>query len=392
MMLSDRINNITEPQTIGMARKARELKEKGINVISLSLGEPDFTTPELIKQAAKKAIDDNFSYYTPVSGYAELRKAIAQKIKRDNDLDFTAEQIVVSTGAKQALANVIFCIINPGDEVIIPAPYWVTYLEQVKLAGGIPVILPSTTESDFKVTGKQLQQAITPKTKAILFSSPCNPSGSVYDKEELRSLSEAVLPHKNIYVISDEIYEHIRYAGKHESIAQFPEIKDRTIVVNGASKAFAMTGWRLGYIAAHKDIALACDKLQGQLTSGTCSIAQKALQAAVEMDVSLLQPMQNEFKKRRDLAYSLLKEIPGIKTTLPAGAFYFFPDVSAYFGKEGIRNSADLCTYLLEKAEVALVPGDAFGNDNHLRISYAASEATIKTAIQNIQSALMQLK
>ncbi len=392
MKLSDRINNITEPQTIGMARKARELKDKGIDVISLTLGEPDFNTPDLIKAAAKKAIDENYSHYTPVSGYLDLRQAISKKFKRDNNLDFAPDQIVVSTGAKQSIANVMLCIINPGDEVLVPAPYWVTYFELVKLAGGTPVVIHAAVENNFKVAPQQIKNAITPKTKAIIFSSPCNPTGSVYTKAELKGIADVIIPHKEMYVISDEIYEHINFVGKHESIAQFPEIKERTIVVNGASKGFAMTGWRVGYIGTTKELAVACDKIQGQFTSATCSIAQKAMQCAADMDVTLIHPMRDAFKKRRDLVYNLLKEIPGLKTNYPDGAFYFFPDVSSYFGKGGIKNSTDLCMYLMEKGHVGLVPGEGFGNDNHLRISYAASEDKLIEAMKRIKNALAQLK
>jgi aspartate aminotransferase len=392
MKLSDRINNITEPQTIGMARKARELKDKGIDVISLSLGEPDFNTPEPVKVAAKKAIDEDFSHYTPVAGYLELRQAISKKFKRDNNLDFGADQIVVSTGAKQSIANVMLCIVNPGDEVLVPAPYWVTYLEQVKLAGGKPVVIHTTVENNFKVSALQIKNAITPKTKAIIFSSPCNPTGSVYTREELKAIADVIVPHKEMYVISDEIYEHINFVSKHESIAQFPEIKERTIVVNGASKGFAMTGWRVGYIGATKEIAQACDKIQGQFTSATCSIGQKAMQAAAEMEVSSIQPMREAFRKRRDIVYKLLKEIPGLKTNYPDGAFYFFPDISYYIGKGGIKNSTDLCMYLLDKGHVGLVPGDAFGDDNHIRISYAASEDKLTEAMKRIKNALAELK
>jgi aspartate aminotransferase len=392
MQLSDRINNITEPQTIGMARKARELKEKGIDVISLSLGEPDFNTPEPIKLAAKKAIDDNFSHYTPVSGYLELKQAIAKKFKRDNNLDFAADQIVVSTGAKQSIANVMLCIVNPGDEVLVPAPYWVTYIELVKLAGGKPIVINTTVENNFKPSPKQIKDAITPKTKAIIFSSPCNPTGSVYSKEELKAIADVIIPHKEMYVISDEIYEHINFVGKHESIAQFPEIKERTIIVNGASKGFAMTGWRVGYIGASKEVAQACDKIQGQFTSATCSIGQKAMHAAADMDPSSIHPMREAFKKRRDIVYKLLKEIPGIKTNYPDGAFYFFPNISYYIGKGGIKNSTDLCMYLLDKGHVGLVPGDAFGDDNHIRISYAASEDKLIEAMKRIKDALAELK
>jgi len=392
MQLSERINNITEPQTIGMARIARELKEKGIDIISLSLGEPDFNTPDPVKLAAKKAIDENFSHYTPVSGYLELRQAVAKKFKRDNNLDFAPDQIVVSTGAKQSIANVMLCIVNPGDEVLVPAPYWVTYLELVKLAGGKPVVINTTVENNFKISARQIQNAITPKTKAIIFSSPCNPTGSVYSREELKAIADVIIPHKEMYVISDEIYEHINFSGKHESIAQFPEIKARTIVVNGASKAFAMTGWRVGYIGAAKEIAQACDKMQGQFTSATCSIGQKAMQAAAEMPVAAIQPMRDAFKKRRDIVYKLLKEIPGIKTNCPDGAFYFFADISHYIRKGGIKNSTDLCMYLLDKGHVALVPGDAFGDDNHIRISYAASEDKLIEAMKRIKNALADLK
>lgn len=392
MQLSERIKNIEEPQTIGMARKARELKEKGIDVISLSLGEPDFNTPEPIKLAAKKAIDENFSHYTHVSGYLELRQAISKKFKRDNNLDFAADQIVVSTGAKQSIANVMLCIVNPGEEVLVPAPYWVTYIELVKLAGGIPVVIPTTVENNFKVSAQQIKNAITPKTKAIIFSSPCNPTGSVYTKEELKALADVIAPLKEMYVLSDEIYEHINFVGKHESIAQFPEMKERTIVINGASKGFAMTGWRVGYIGATKELAQACDKIQGQFTSATCSIGQKAMHAAADMEVSSIHPMRDAFKKRRDIVYKLLKEIPGLKVNYPDGAFYFFPDISYYIGKGGIKNSTDLCMYLLDKGHVGLVPGDAFGDDNHIRISYAASEDKLIEAMKRIKNALAELK
>jgi aspartate aminotransferase len=392
MKLSERINNITEPQTIGMARKARELKEKGIDVISLSLGEPDFNTPEPIKIAAKKAIDENFSHYTAVAGYLELRQAISRKFKRDNNLDFAADQIVVSTGAKQSIANVMLCIVNPGEEVLVPAPYWVTYIELVKLAGGIPVVIPTTVENNFKVTAEQIKNAITSKTRAIIFSSPCNPTGSVYTKGELKSLADVIAPHKEMYVLSDEIYEHINFVGKHESIAQFPEMKERTIVINGASKGFAMTGWRVGYIGATKELAQACDKIQGQFTSATCSIGQKAMHAAADMEISSIQPMCDAFRKRRDIVYKLLKEIPGLKVNYPDGAFYFFPDISYYIGKGGIKNSTDLCMYLLDKGHVGLVPGDAFGDDNHIRISYAASEEKLIEAMKRIKNALAELK
>lgn len=375
-----------------MARMARELKAKGVDVISLSLGEPDFDTPVKIKEAAKKAIDDNFSHYTPVSGYAELRKAVCEKFKRDNELDFSPDQIVVSTGAKQSIANLMLCLVDPGDEVIVPAPYWVTYVELVKLAGGIPVILPTTVDSAFKVTPEQLKAVLTPKSRAIIFSSPCNPTGSVYSESELRKLASVFASVDDFYVISDEIYEHINYSGKHFSIARAEGMRDKTIVVNGASKGFAMTGWRVGYIGAPIEVAQACDKMQGQLTSATCSIAQKAMQAAAEFPVADLSPMKDAFKKRRDLVYNELKNIPGLVCNNPEGAFYFFPEVSAFYGKGGIKDSTSLCMYLLEKAHVALVPGIAFGNDNHIRISYAASEDQLREAMKRIKSSLAELK
>jgi aspartate aminotransferase len=404
MGLSERVKSIKEPQTIGMARKARELKAQGVNVISLSLGEPDFNTPDVIKWAAKKAIDENYSHYTPVSGYLELRQAIAKKFKRDNNLDYTPEQIVVSTGAKQSIANAMLCLVDPGDEVLVPAPYWVTYIEIVKLAEGKPVIINTTAENNFKISAEQLRNAITPKTKVLIFSSPCNPTGSVYSRDELAAIVKVLEPHKRIFVISDEIYEYINYVGKHVSIAEFPEMKERTIVVNGASKSYAMTGWRVGYIGASKEVAVACDRMQAQFTSATCSISQKAMQAAVEMDMAEVHRMRDEFQRRRDLVYSMLKEIPGIKVNLPEGAFYFFPDVSFYFGatfsldnqKKGIlgkiENSTDFCMYLLDKAHVALVSGDAFGNDNHVRISYTASQEDLKEAMKRIKKALEELR
>ncbi|MFH1004365.1 MAG: pyridoxal phosphate-dependent aminotransferase [Bacteroidota bacterium] len=400
MKLSHRINNIEEPQTIGMAQKSRELKAQGVDMISLSLGEPDFTTPDIIKLAAKKSIDENFSYYTHVSGYIELRQAIAKKFKRDNNLDYQPEQIVVSTGAKQSIANAMLCLVNPGEEVIVPAPYWVTYPEQVKLAEGKSVILPTKVQDNFKITPQQLKNAITSKTRLIVFSSPCNPTGSVYTKEELKAIAEVIVQYPELYVISDEIYEHINFIGKHESIAQFDAMKERTIVVNGASKSFAMTGWRVGYLAAPLWIAKACDKIQGQFTSATCSIAQKAMHCAAELDVSIIYPMRDAFKRRRDLVYELLKEIPGVKTNFPNGAFYFFPDISYYLGKKNlffregskIKSSSDLCMYLLEKGHVALVPGDAFGDDNHIRISYAAAEDKLMEAMKRIKKALGELE
>ena len=393
--LSDRINSLSESQTIAMARKSRELIAKGIDIISLSLGEPDFTTPQPIKDAAKKAIDDNFSYYTHVSGYLELRQAIAKKFKRDNNLDYTADEIVVSTGAKQSIANAVLSLVNPGDEVLVPVPYWVSYLEIIKLAEGKTVLIPSSIETNFKVSAAQIEAAITPKTRLLIFSSPCNPTGSVYSKEELKAIAEVIAKHPDIYIISDEIYEHINFIGKHESMAQFDFIKERVITVNGASKGFAMTGWRVGYIGAPKWIAQACDKMQGQITSATCSIAQKAVHKAVELDPSITFPMRDTFKKRRDLVLKMMNEITGFKTNLPDGAFYIFPDVSYYFGKKDgttvINNATDLCLYLLDKAHVAIVSGAAFGDDNYVRFSYAAAEDKLIEALKRMKKALSEL-
>lgn len=394
--LSDRINSLSESQTIAMARKSRELKAQGIDIVSLSLGEPDFHTPQAIKDAAKNAIDTDFSYYTHVSGYLELREAVAKKFKRDNNLDYTAEQIVVSTGAKQSIANAILSLINPGDEVIVPAPYWVSYLEMIKLAEGKSVVLNAGIEQDFKLTAAQLEKAITPKTRILIFSTPCNPTGSVYSKAELKAIAEVVAKHPDMYIISDEIYEHINFIGGHEAMAQFDFIKDRVITVNGVSKGFAMTGWRVGFIGAPQWIAKACDKMQGQFTSATCSIAQKATHAAMELSVDTIVPMREEFRKRRDLVFNLLKQIPGMKANLPQGAFYFFPDVTYYFGKSDgtttIKNGTDLCAYLLDKAHVAMVPGAAFGDDNHIRLSYATSEENLVKALTRTKEALAQLK
>ncbi len=394
--LSSRVAHLSESQTIAMARRSRELKAQGIDVISLSLGEPDFNTPEPIKQAAKKAIDDNFSYYTHVSGYLELREAISRKFKRDNNLDYPADQIVVSTGAKQSIANAVLSIINPGDEVIVPTPYWVSYLDIIRLAEGKSVLVDASLENDFKVTGAQIKNAITPRTRLMIFSSPCNPTGSVYSLKELEDIANALAPHPNIYIISDEIYEFINFSGKTESIGTIASVKDRVITINGVSKAFAMTGWRVGYMGAPKEVAKACDKIQGQITSATCSIAQKATEAAVNLDPSITIPMCESFKKRRDLVLKLAKDIPGMKTNVPHGAFYLFPDVTAYFGKsyDGtlIKNATDLCFYLLDKAKVAIVPGAAFGSDNYVRISYATSEDMLVKAFQRLKESLSLLK
>ncbi len=393
--LSARHNNITEPQTLAMARISRELQAKGIDVISLSIGEPDFDTPDFIKEAAKKAIDENFSHYTPVPGYLDLREAICTKFKRDNGLTYTPDEIVVSTGAKQSIANVILALVNKDDEVIIPTPYWVSYSEQVKLADGKVVFIPSTVESNFKITAQQLEAAIGPKSKLMIFSTPCNPSGAVYTKQELEKFAAVIAAHPNLYVISDEIYEHINFIGKHESFAQFDNVRNQVITVNGVSKGFAMTGWRIGYIGAPKWIAKACEKMQGQFTSGTSSIAQKAAMAAVLANPAVTHDMCVAFKKRRDLVIQLLSEIPGVKSTVPDGAFYVFPDVSSYFGKKDgntvIANSYDLSMYLLHKANVALVSGDAFGDDNCIRFSYATSEDKLTEALTRVKNALALL-
>ncbi len=386
-------------ETLAMTQAARDLKAQGKDVISLSIGEPDFNTPETIKEAAKKAIDDNFSHYPPVPGYADLKEAVCKKFKRDNNLDFTPDQIIVSTGAKQSIYQVVQCLVNPGDEVVIPTPYWVSYREIVKVAGGECVYVKTAIENDFKVTAEQLGKAITPKTKLIMFSSPSNPTGMLYTKEELRSIANMLQRHPQVYVMADEIYEHINFVGKHESIAQFPEIKERVITVNGVAKGYAMTGWRIGFIAAPLFIAKACNKLQGQITSATCSIAQKATVRAMELDPATDKDiiwMREQFKERRDLVYKLLCEIPGLKVRLPQGAFYFFPEVSSYFGKSygeySIKNSTDLCMYLLHEANVATVMGSAFGDDNCIRLSYATSKETLIEAIRRIKEALAKLK
>ena len=398
-ILSNRILNMAESETLAMTAKARELKAQGKDVISLSIGEPDFNTPEEVKEAAKKAIDDNFTHYPPVPGYPDLREAIVAKFKRDNGLDFKPEQIVVSTGAKQSIYQVVQCLVNPGDEVVIPTPFWVSYKEIVRVAEGVPVYVKTTLENDFKVTPEQLEAAITPKTKLIMFSTPSNPTGMLYTKEELKGIAEVVARHENLFVMCDEIYEHINFVGKHESLAQFPEVKERVITVNGVAKGFAMTGWRIGFIAAPTAIAKACNKLQGQVTSATCSIAQKATVRAMLMDPATspdIINMRNVFLQRRDMVYNLLKEIPGIKVCLPQGAFYFFPDVSSYYGKsfEGkkIENSTDMAFYLLNEANVATVMGSAFGDDACIRLSYATSEELLREALRRIKEALARLQ
>lgn len=395
--LSDRINKISESQTIAMARKSRELKANGIDIISLSLGEPDFNTPDVIKEAAKKAIDDNFSYYTHVSGYLELREAICKKFKRDNGLDYSPDEIVVSTGAKQSIANAVLCIVNPGDEVIIPAPFWVSYLEILKLAEGKPVMIDTTIESDFKMSPEQLEKSITSKTRLIMLSTPCNPTGSVYNREELRALAQVIIKYPELYIISDEIYEHINFIGGHQSFAQFDFIKERVITINGVSKGFAMTGWRGGIMAAPKWIAQACDKIQGQFTSATSSITQKAMHKAMELDFdTYIKPMRDAFLKRRDLVLRLMREIPGLKTNVPQGAFYVYPEVSYYFGKKYkeylILNATDLTLYLLDEGHLALVPGAAFGEDRYIRFSYATNEENLIEALKRMKDALSKLK
>ncbi len=390
--LSDRVLNMSTSATLAMAAKARELRTQGKDIIGLSLGEPDFNTPDFIKDAAIQAIKDNYNSYTPVDGYVELKEAIISKFKRDNNLTYTLTQIVVSTGAKQSLANVAAVMLNKGDEVILPCPYWVSYADIVKLNEGVPVEVKTTISTDFKITPEQLESAITPKTKMIWFSSPCNPSGSVYSKTELRALADVLQKYPNIFVVSDEIYEHINYVGAHESIAQFEDMYDRTITVNGVSKAFAMTGWRIGFIGAPAWIARACNKMQGQITSGANCIAQRAVITAMEANPDKVQFMVDEFKTRRNLVLELLNNIEGFKTNTPEGAFYVFPDVSYYFGKTlrgtTIHNATDFSLYLLEEALVATVAGDAFGNPDCIRISYAASQEQIIEALKRIKQSL----
>lgn len=395
-VLSERIINMAESETIAMSRRSRELKAQGIDVVNLSLGEPDFPTPDFIKAAAKKAIDDNYSYYPPVAGYADLREAIARKFSRDNGLSYSPTQIVVSTGAKQSIANVILSLINPGDEVIVPAPFWVTYIEIIKLAGGVPVVVQTDVESNFKFTPVQIEAAITPRTKLLMFSSPCNPSGAVLGKAELQALAQMLAKHPQVHILSDEIYEHINFIGKHESIAQFAEVKDRTIVINGVSKGFAMTGWRIGFLAAPPTIAAACDKMQGQFTSAASSIAQRAALAAVDADPAVCQPMKESFEKRKNLVMEKLSAIEGFRCNNPEGAFYVFPDISFYLGKQfngkTIATSADFTDFLLDNAHVSLVPGSAFGSPNCLRFSYATSEANLLEAISRIEKAVKLLQ
>lgn len=390
---------LTESATLEMTRKSRELKEQGIDVITLSIGEPDFDTPSDVKDAAIQAIQENFTHYPPVPGIAELRKAISEKLIRDNGLAYKPSQIIVSNGAKQSIMNALFSLINEGDEVIIPAPFWVSYPEMVKLASGTPVIVPSSVETDFKISPRQLEEAITPYTKAFIFSSPCNPSGSVYTRAELKAFAEVFEKYPEVMIISDEIYEYIRFQGEHQSIAQFSEVFDRVILINGLSKGYAMTGWRVGYMAAAQWVADACNIIQGQYTSGSCTISQAAALKAVSTnpaDSAELQEMVRQFERRRDLLYNLLSKIQGVKPNMPRGAFYMFPDVSYYFGKTDgvtmVRNSYDLCLYLLAEAHVALVSGDAFGNDECIRFSYATTEAQISEAVRRVKQALARLQ
>jgi aspartate aminotransferase len=398
-ILSDRITRLSESETLAMTRRSRELKEQGFDVINLSIGQPDYNTPEYIKDAAREALDQNFTFYPPVNGYLDLRKAIVVKLKRDNGLDYSPEQVVVSTGAKQALANTMLSLVNPGDEVIVPAPYWVSYREIVKLAEGNSVVISAGVDTDFKVTPKQLEDAITPKTKVFIFSSPCNPTGSVYSREELAGLAAVFEKHPGIFIISDEIYELINFKGKHESIAQFGPVRNRVIIINGVSKGFAMTGWRLGYSVSSLEIAKACDKIQGQFTSGASSISQRAAIAAVltnPAESEELQAMIATFKRRRELFLKLINDIPGFHTNVPDGAFYFFPEVKWYFGKRIgdmiINNSTDLCNYLLDNAHVALVPGEAFGNPDCIRLSYATSDKELIEAARRIKESLSKIQ
>lgn len=396
MQLSSFLQRFNEPETLKMAKLGRELRAKGIDVIDLSLGEPDFDTPVHIKEAAIKAIQDNWSHYTPVPGFLDLREAVCTKLKRDNNLEYKPENIVVSTGAKQSLANAILALVDEGDEVIIPTPYWVTYSELVKIARGKVVEIKTSPEQGFKITAAELSAAITPRTKVFLFSSPCNPSGAVYRKEELKALADVFLQHPGIIILSDEIYEYINFAGAHQSIAQFAELKDRVVIVNGLSKGFAMTGWRLGYIAANAEIAKACEKVQGQFTSGANSIAQKAGVEALTTDLRPSMEMKEEFARRRERVLELVKEIPGLKCSAPDGAFYIFPDVSYYYGKSDgettVQNAADLSMYLLNKAHVSSVMGDAFGESKCIRFSFANSMQKIEEGWRRISEALSRLK
>ncbi len=394
--LSNRLNRLAPSATLAMSQKSGEMKAQGIDVINLSVGEPDFHTPDGIKDAAKQAIDENWSYYSPVPGYVDLRKAIVGKLKKENGLDYSVNEILVSNGAKQSVCNTVMALVDDGDEVIIPAPYWVSYPQMVKLAGGEPVIVNATFEQNFKMTPEQLENAITPKTRLLILCSPSNPTGSVYSKEELKALAEIIVKHEDLIVIADEIYEHINYVGKHESIAQFPGMKEKTVIVNGVSKAYAMTGWRIGYIAAPEWIVKGCNKLQGQYTSGPCSISQKAAEAAYTLSQEPVEEMRKTFERRRDLIVELAKGIPGLEVNVPQGAFYLFPKCSSFYGKKDgervINDSNDLAMYLLEEGHVATVGGDAFGDPDCFRMSYATSDENIKEAMKRIGDVLKRLK
>lgn len=394
--LSNRLNRLAPSQTLAMSQKSGEMKAQGIDVINMSVGEPDFNTPDHIKEAAKKAVDENFSRYSPVPGYMDLRKAIVAKLKNENHLDYTTSEILVSSGAKQSVCNTVMALVNDGEEVIIPAPYWVSYPQMVKLAGGTPVIVNAGFEQNFKMTPEQLEAAITPKTRMLILCSPSNPTGSVYTKDELEALAEVIKRHDDLFVLADEIYEHINYVGKHESIAQFPGMKERTIIVNGVSKAYAMTGWRIGFIAAPEWIVKGCNKLQGQYTSGPCSVSQKAAEAAYTTSQECVEIMRKAFERRRDLIVKLAKEIPGLEVNCPQGAFYLFPKCSGFYGKsyEGktINNSTDLAMFLLEEGHVATVGGDAFGDPECFRMSYATSDDNIREAMRRIKETLAKLK
>lgn len=394
--LSNRLNRLAPSQTLAMSQKSGEMKAQGIDVINMSVGEPDFNTPDHIKEAAKKAVDENFSRYSPVPGYMDLRKAIVAKLKNENNLEYTTSEILVSSGAKQSVCNTVMALVNDGEEVIIPAPYWVSYPQMVKLAGGTPVIVNAGFEQNFKMTPEQLEAAITPRTRMLILCSPSNPTGSVYTKDELEALAEVIKRHDDLFVLADEIYEHINYVGKHESIAQFPGMKERTIIVNGVSKAYAMTGWRIGFIAAPEWIVKGCNKLQGQYTSGPCSVSQKAAEAAYTTSQECVETMRKAFERRRDLIVELAKEIPGLEVNCPQGAFYLFPKCSGFYGKsyEGktINNSTDLAMFLLEEGHVATVGGDAFGDPECFRMSYATSDDNIREAMRRIKETLAKLK
>ena len=394
--LSDRLQRLAPSATLAMSQKSSEMKAQGIDVINLSVGEPDFNTPDHIKEAAKRAVDENFSRYSPVPGYPDLRKAIVAKLKNENNLDYSVNEVLVSNGAKQSVCNTVMALVNPGDEVIIPAPYWVSYPQMVKLAGGTPVIVEAGFDQNFKMTPEQLEAAITPKTRLIILCSPSNPTGSVYSKEELAGLAEVIKRHEDLFVLADEIYEHINYIGRHESIAQFEGMKERAIIVNGVSKAYAMTGWRIGYIAAPEWIVKGCNKLQGQYTSGPCSVSQKAAEFAYVSSQECVEQMRQAFERRRNLIVELAKDIPGLEVNVPEGAFYLFPKCSSFFGKSDgttvVNNSTDLALYLLEKGHVATVGGDAFGDPECFRMSYATSDDNIREAMRRIKESLTELK